>query len=225
MKKVFIAAAVLLLVCASAFAVYQEQRIVDYGGLNVGVSYVYDTYEQGDQKVVDKAGQLGIGVTDFTFFGDTNLGLYIEAGIIFTLKDETSSTIQEETKSPIYANVGLGLAFKRDINKNTLILGGVGLDFIYFTRQNTYYVMGAHYDVERTYVTMGVVADLEIAYKLGRDVYFTLGAKGSVNFAKWMTVESSSYSHWHEEHSSQTMDTEGYFGYRVTPRVAVYLVF
>ncbi|MBR5098802.1 MAG: hypothetical protein IK091_06250 [Spirochaetales bacterium] len=225
MKKLIIAAAVLLLVCASAFAVYQEQRIVDYGGLNIGVSYVYDTYEQGDKQVVDKAGQLGIGFSDFTFFGDTNLGIYLEAGIIFTLKDSTSSDIQEETKSPLYANVALGLGFKRDINKSTFILGAVGLDFIYFTRENTYYVWGGHYVVDRTYITMGAFADLEIAYKLGRDVYFSLGAKGSANFAKWMTLEESAYVGWHEEHSSETQDTEGYFGYRITPRVSVYMVF
>ena len=60
MKKIIIAAAVLLLVCASAFAVYEQQRVVDYGGINVGVSYVYDTYKFGeDTTIVDKAGQIG----------------------------------------------------------------------------------------------------------------------------------------------------------------------
>ncbi|MBQ7730141.1 MAG: hypothetical protein IJT86_07260, partial [Spirochaetales bacterium] len=87
MKKIIIAAAVLLLVCASAFAVYEQQRVVDYAGINVGMSYVYDTYKVNESEVVDKAGQLGIGVTDFTFFGDTNLGLYVEADILITLKD------------------------------------------------------------------------------------------------------------------------------------------
>ena len=148
MKKLIIAAAVLLLVCASAFAVYQEQRIVDYGGLNIGVSYVYDTYKFGeDTTIVDKAGQLGIGFSDFTFFGDTNLGIYLEADILFTVKDNNDDN--DENKSPLYAELGLGLAFKRDINKNTLVLGGVGLDFMYFSRQNTYYYMGGPFEVAR----------------------------------------------------------------------------
>ena len=224
MKKLIIAAAVLLLVCASAFAVYQEQRIVDYGGLNIGVSYVYDTYKFGeDTTIVDKAGQLGIGFSDFTFFGDTNLGIYLEADILFTVKDNNDDN--DENKSPLYAELGLGLAFKRDINKNTLVLGGVGLDFMYFSRQNTYYYMGGHFEVERTYITMGVTADLEIAYKLGRDVYFSLGAKGNINFVKRMVVDSTDYSYWGSHTSSETKDTEGYFGYKVTPRVAVYMVF
>ena len=224
MKKLIIAAAVLLFVCASAFAIYQEKQVVDYGGLNVGVSYVYDTYKFGeDTTIVDKAGQLGIGFTDFSFFGDTNLGLYVEADILFTVKDNNDDN--DENKSPLYAELGLGLAFKRDINKNTLVLGGVGLDFMYFSRQNTYYYMGGHFVVDRTYITMGVTADLEIAYKLGRDVYFSLGAKGNINFAKWMTVDSTDYSYWGSHTSSETKDTEGYFGYKVTPRVAVYMVF
>ena len=223
MKKIIIAAAVLLLVCASAFAVYEQQRVVDYAGINVGMSYVYDTYKVNESEVVDKAGQLGIGVTDFTFFGDTNLGLYVEADILITLKDNNENN--NEDKSPIYADLGLGLAFKRDFTKNTLLLGGVGLDFVYFSRQNTYYYWGGHYKVERTYVTLGVAADLEIAYKLGRDVYFSLGAKGNINFAKWMTTDSTDYSAWGEHSSSQITDTEGYFGYKITPKVSFYLVF
>lgn len=225
MKKIIIAAAVLLLVCASAFAVYEQQRIVDYGGINVGVSYVYDTYKLGDQteKIVDKAGQLGIGFSDFTFFGDTNLGLYIEADILFTIKDNNDR--DDPDKSPVYADVGFGMAFKRDITKNSLLLGGVGLDFMYFSRKSDYHYIGGHAVVERTYMTMGVCADLEIAYKLGRDVYFSLGAKGNINFAKWVTVDATDYSYWGQHTSTETQDTEGYFGYKITPKVSFYLVF
>ncbi|MBP5161547.1 MAG: hypothetical protein ILP16_01025 [Spirochaetales bacterium] len=224
MKKIIIAAAVLLLVCASAFAVYEQQRVVDYGGINVGVSYIYDTYKFGeDTTVVDKAGQVGVGFTDFTFFGDTNLGLYIEADILVTVSDNNDEN--NENKAPVYADIGLGLAFKRDITKNSLLLGGIGIDMMYFSRENTYYTMSGHFVVERTYVTMGVAADLEIAYKLGRDVYFSLGVKGDINFAKWVTVDATDYTYWGPHTSSETQDTEGYFGYKITPKVSFYLVF
>ena len=223
MKKIIIAALVMMLVCsASVFAVYNNSNIKDYAGLNVSFSYVYDTYKVGESsEIVDKAGQLGIGFSDFTFFGDVSLGLYADGNAIFTIKDNDDNN--DDSKSPLYLNFAVGLGFKRDLNSKMMLLGAAGLDFIFFTRQSTYYVVFDHYTVDRTYVTMGVFADVEVAYKLARDVYFTLGAKGNLNFLKWVTIDSTNYSGSHT--STTTKDTEGYFGYRITPKVGVYIVF
>ena len=223
MKKIIIAALVMMLVCsASVFAIYSNSNIKDYGGLNVGVSYVYDKYKVGDSsEVEDQAGQLGIGLTDFTFFGESNLGVYFDANVLFTLKD--NNAYNDDFKSPVYANLALGLAFKSNMGSSMMLLGGAGVDFMYFSRQNKYYVMHNFYVVERTYVTLGVFADLEIAYKVARDIYVSLGAKGNLNFAKWVTTDATDY--WGEHTSTETKDTDGYFGYRVTPKVSVLFVF
>ena len=219
MKKFIIAALVLLLVCSTAvFARYGEDpdvNIEDYTGFAIGGSFVNETYETDGGKIVDKAGQLYFGISDYAFFGSSPLGLYVDVGLLVNVKDYESDLVE---KSPIYIDLTVGLGGRVSMDRSSSLVFAVGPQFTYFTNEYTYY----GYKIEKTYVSMGLGLDAEIMYKLGRDFYISAGAKGSILFLKWMTREVTSGSGY--EGSSST-DTEGYFGYRVTPKLTFYYMF
>ena len=219
MKKFIIAALVLLLACSSAvFARYGEGPdgdVEDFTGFAMGGSLVQETYETDTGKFVDKAGQLYFGFSDYAFFNKAALGIYLDVGLLVNIKDSENEYVE---KSPIYVDLTLGLGGRFELNKSTTFLFGVGPEFTYFTNEYTYW----GYKIEKTYMSMGLSVDAELMYKLGRDFYVSVGGKGAVLFLKWMTREVTSGSGY--EGSSST-DTEGYFGYRVTPKLTFYYMF
>ena len=219
MKKFIIAALVLLLVCSTAvFARYgqgSEVDVQDFTGFSMGGSFVKETYDTDAGKFEDRAGQLYFGLSEYAFFGSSSMGLYLDLGLLINVKDSESDNIE---KSPVYIDLSLGLGGRLSIDRSTSFLFGVGPEFTYFTNEYTYY----GYKIEKTYMSMGVGLDAEVMYKLGKDFYVSVGAKGSVLFLKWMTREVTSGSGY--EGSSST-DTEGYFGYRVTPKLTFYYMF
>ena len=229
MKKTLIAVLVVLLLCTSAvFAAtyddgyyYGEPKLDDFFGLSVGSSFVYETYESVSGKVVDKAMQFYAGLSEFAFFGDNSLGVYVDAGVLFNIKD--SYNPNDVTKSPAYADVTLGLAYRTKMDGRTSFLLAAGPEFTYFTNQYTYIDSYEKVYVDKTYMTMGATLDVELIYRLGADFYFSIGGKGSVLFLKWMTKEETT---WHGSTAeSEIDDTEGYFGYRVVPKAAIYFKF
>ena len=229
MKKPLIAILILLLVCSSAIfaATYDDRynytgsKSDDFIGFNIGSSFVYETYEGASDKVVDKALQFYCGVSDFTFFGDFSVGMYLDAGVMVNVKD--SYDPDAVTKSPAYADVTLGLAYKTKMDGHSNFLLAVGPEFTYFTDKYTYIDNFKEVYVEKTYMTMGLTADAELIYRLGSDFYFSIGGKASVLFLKWMTKEETA---WHgRTDESYINDTEGYFGYRVVPKAGLYFKF
>ena len=229
MKKTMIAVLVVLLLCTSAvFAAtyddgyyYGEPKLDDFFGINVGTSFVYETYQSASGEVVDKALQFYTGLSEFAFFGDAALGVYLDAGVLFNIKD--SYNPDDVTKSPAYADVTLGLAYRTKTDARTSFLLAAGPEFTYFTNEYTYIDGTEKVYVDKTYMTMGMTADAELIYRLGSDFYFSIGGKASVLFLKWMTREEST---WHGSTSdSEIDDTEGYFGYRIVPKAAIYFKF
>ena len=234
MKKIVIAALVMMLVCsASVFAIYSNSNIKDYTGLSIGGSYVKEKYDfqlfGGTVPEVDKAAQLNIAIPDFIFMGESNVGFYFDLGLLINLKTSYvrggKSVPEDDAKSPLYADLTLGVAYKNDLGSKVSIFGALGPQFTYFSRVNKYYYDSQYHQVETTYMTFGVGADLEVMYKLGRDVYMSLGGKASVYFLKWMTSADTEWSYWHEHTSTQSYETNNYFGYRLTPRLTFYYVF
>ena len=219
MKKFIIAALVLLLACSSAvFARYGEgpdADVEDFTGFAMGGSFVYETYEAYDGTLVDRAGQVYLGFSDYAFFNKATLGIYLDVGLLINVKDSENAYVE---KSPLYVDLTLGLGGRFELNKSTTLLFAAGPEFTYFTNVDTY--LG--YKIEKTYISMGMSLDAELMYKLGRDFYVSVGGKGAVLFLKWMTREVTSGSGY--EGSSST-DTEGYFGYRVTPKLTFYYLF
>ncbi|MBO4278634.1 MAG: hypothetical protein LIR25_00040 [bacterium] len=236
MKKIVIAALVMMLVCsASVFAIYSNSSIKDYTGLAVGGSYVKEKYDVqlfgGKVTEVDKAAQLNIAVSDFIFMGESNIGFYFDFGTLINLKTsyvrDGKKLSDDESKSPLYGDLTMGIVYKNELGSKITIFGAIGPQFTYFSRQNKYWAESDHewHLVERTYMTMGIGANLEVMYKVARDVYISVGGKASVYFLKWMTKEDTSWNYWHEHHSTESTDSDNYFGYRLTPKIAVYYVF
>ena len=236
MKKAIIAALIMMLVCsASVFAIYSNSSVKDYTGLAIGGSYVKEKYDVqlfgGTVPEVDKAAQLNIAVSDFIFWGESNIGFYFDFGAMINLKTSYvrngQKVPEDQSKSPLYGDLTMGICYKNEIGSKVTIIGAFGPQFTYFSRENRYFDDYDHnwHDVERTYMTMGVSADLEVLYKLARDVYMSVGGKGSVYFAKWMTSEDTSWNYWQEHHSSSSTDSANYFGYRLTPKISFYYVF
>ena len=229
MKKTFIAILLMLLFCSFAvFAAtyddrysYTESGLDDFLGFNIGSSLVHETYEGASGKVVDRALQFYCGVSDFTFFGDSSVGMYLDAGIMINIKD--SYDPDAVTKSPAYADVTLGLAYKARMDGHTTFLLAAGPEFTYFTDEYTYIDGYNKVNVEKTYMTMGLTLDGEILYRLGSDFYFSLGGKASVLFLKWMTKEETTWNN--RTTDSYINDTDGYFGYRVVPKAGIYIKF
>ena len=229
MKKSIIAILIVMLLCStSVFAAtlddgyyYGEPKVDDYLGLNVGASFVYETYEAASGKVVDKALQFYGGFSEFAFFGSAPLGIYFDAGVLVNIQD--SYNPDAVNKSPAYADVMLGLAYKVDLESRSELILSFGPEFTYFTNEYTYIDGYEKVYVEKTYMTMGLTMGAEVLYRLGQDFYFSIGGKGSVMFLKWMTKEKST---WHGSTSeSEIDDTEGYFGYRIVPKAGLYFKF
>ena len=231
MKKSFFAVLVLLLVCSSAvfaatyddgsYNYYDDSRLEDFLGMSIGSSFVYETYETASGKTVDKALQFYGGFSEFAFFNDAPLGIYLDAGVLVNVKDEYNPDVV--TKSPAYADVMLGLAYRTKMDGRTSFLLAAGPEFTYFTDKYTYINGWDRVYVEKTYMTMGLTLDAELVYKLGGDFYISVGGKGSVMFLKWMTKEETTWYDRTEE--SYIDDTDGYFGYRIVPKVSVYFKF
>lgn len=230
MKKVLITVLVMLLACSAAlFAAtidsgsyyYGEPQFDDFFGFNVGASFLYETYESASGKTVDKALQFYTGFSEFAFFGDATLGVYVDAGILINVQDSYNPDVV--TKSPAYADVTLGLAYRLKNDSRTSLLMSFGPEFTYFTNEFTYIDSYEKVYVEKTYMTMGLTLGAEATYRLGGDWYVSVGGKASVLFLKWMTKEETT---WHgRSEESYIDDTEGYFGYRIVPKVAIYYKF
>ena len=230
MKKVLITVLVMLLVCsASVFAAtidsgsyyYDEPKLDDFFGFNVGASFLYETYESASGTIVDKALQVYGGFSEFAFFGDAAFGVYVDAGILLNVQDSYNPDAVK--KSPAYADVTLGLAYRMKTDSRTSLLLSFGPEFTYFTDEFTYIDSYEKVYVEKTYMTMGLTLGAEATYRLGGDWYLSVGGKASVLFLKWMTKEETT---WHgRTEESYVDDTEGYFGYRIVPKVALYYKF
>ena len=228
MKKSITAILMMIVLCPVVFAAsydtansYGEPRIEDFIGLNTGASLLYETYEAASGTVVDKALQFYCGVSDYTFFGDSSFGLYLDAGFLMNLQD--SYNPDYVVKSPAYADVTLGLAYRFKLESRSKLIMSFGPEFTYFTNEYTYIDGYETVNVEKTYMTMGLTAGAEVMYKLGQDFYFSIGGKASVLFLKWITKEEST---WHGSTTESVVDdTEGYFGYRIVPKAALYIRF
>ena len=229
MKKVIITVLAMLLACSAVFAAtidsgnyyYDEPKLDDYVGLNVGTSFVYETYETNDSMLVDKALQFYTGFSEFAFFDDAPFGIYLDAGVLFNIKDNYDP--EAVSKSPAYADVMLGLAYRMKTDSRTSFLLSFGPEFTYFTNEYKYINGTDLVHVEKTYMTMGLTLGAEATYRLGGDWYISLGGKGSIMFLKWMTKEEIT-RHGSSEHTYDD-GTEGYFGYRIVPKVALYYKF
>ena len=231
MKKSFIAALVMLLVCTTAaFAVYDASQVIDDAGLSVGASYVNEAYDvtllgSGTGREKDTALQLDIAFSDYVFVADAPVGVYMEAGALLNLKN--TYTIDGEPageggKSPLYADVTFGAAFKTDLGSRLALFAAAGAEFTYFTREYKYY--DQYHDihrVEKTFMTLGVAANADLMFELGGGFYLSAGARASVYFLKWMTNEDHSW--W--DYESYSKDTENYFGWRGTAKVGMYYTF
>lgn len=230
MKKVLITVLAMLLACSAVFAAtidsgnyyyYDEPRLDDFFGLNIGASFLYETYESASGKVVDKALQFYTGFSEFAFFGDAPLGMYVDAGILINVQDSYDEDLVK--KSPVYADVSLGLAYRLKTDSRTSLLLSFAPEFTYFTDEFTYIDSYEKVYVEKTYMTMGLTLGAEATYRLGGDWYVSVGGKASILFLKWMTKEETT---WHgRSEESYIDDTEDYFGYRIIPKVALYYKF
>ena len=230
MKKMIIAALVMLLVgTTAAFAPYDGSQIVDYAGLSVGASYVNETYDVvllgGGGREKDTALQLDIALTDYVFVGSAPVGLYMDMGALINLKNKYTVNDQpagDGGKSPVYADVTLGAAFKTSLGSKLNLFAAVGPEFTYFTRVYDYYD-SMHYlhKVEKTFMTLGLAANADLMFDLGGGFYLSAGARASVYFLKWMTNEDKSW--W--QYESYSSDTENYFGFRGTAKVGAYFAF
>ena len=230
MKKTIITVLALLLACSIVFAAtidsgsyynYNEPKFDDFLGFSVGTSFVYETYETEDEMLVDKALPFYAGFTEYGFFDDASLGIYLDAGILINVKDDYNP--DKVSKSEGYADVTLGLAYRMKTDSRTSFLMSFGPEFTYFTDEFKYLTTEGVVQVEKTYITMGLTLGAEATYRLGGDWYISLGGKGSVMFLKWMTKEEIS-SHGSSEHTYDD-GTEGYFGYRIVPKVSLYYKF
>ena len=226
MKKSLIAILLLFVCSLAVFAATYDDRYSyngsdDFIGFSVGSSLVYETYESASGKEVDKALQLYCGVSDFAFFGSSSVGLYLDAGVMINIKD--SYNPDAVMKSPAYADVTLGLAYKTKMDGHTNFLLAAGPEFTYFTDEYTYIDGSERVNVEKTYMTMGMTLDAELFYRLGSDFYFSIGGKASVLFLKWMTKEETTWNN--RTTDSYINDTDGYFGYRVVPKAGIYIKF
>ena len=229
MKKAIITVLAMLFACSIVFAAtidsgsyyYNEPQFDDFLGFNVGASFVYETYETEDEMLVDKALQFYTGFSEFAFFNDAAFGVYIDAGILLNINDNYNP--EKVNKSPAYADVTLGLAYRMKTDSRTSFLLSFGPEFTYFTDEFKYLTSEGVVQVEKTYMTMGLTLGAEATYRLGGDWYVSLGGKGSVMFLKWMTKEEIS-SHGSSEHTYDD-GTDGYFGYRIVPKVALYYKF
>ena len=230
MKKMIIAALVMLLVgTTAAFALYDGSQVVDYAGLSVGVSYVNEKYDVqlmgGGGREKDTALQLDITLTDYVFVGSAPVGLYMDMGALINLKSKyelNGERAGDAEKSPLYADVTLGAAFKTNLGGKLNLFAAVGPEFTYFTRVYKYYdSMYIPHNVEKTFMTLGLAANADLMFDLGGGFYVSAGARASVYFLKWMTNEDSS---WYQ-YQSYSKDTENYFGYRGTAKVGLYYAF
>lgn len=231
MKKTIIAALVMLLVCTTAaFAIYDASQVVDYAGFSVGASYVNEAYDiqlldgsNGREK--DKALQLDLTLTDYMFVADAPVGIYMDLGALINLKSqytyEGGSPAGDGDKSPWYADVTIGAAFKTSVGNSLNLFAAVGPEFTYFTREYDYYWQYDHHKVEMTFMTLGVAANAEVLFDLGGGFYLSAGARASVYFLKWMTDVDSSW--WQQQ--SYSKDTDNYFGWRGTAKAGVYYAF
>ena len=229
MKKTIIAAMVMLLVgTTAAFALYDGSQVVDYAGLSVGVSYVNEKYDVqligGGGRETDTALQLDITLTDYVFVGSAPVGLYMDMGALINLNSKyelNGERAGEAGKSPVYADVTLGAAFKTSLGSKLNLFVGAGPEFTYFTRTYDYWDGLNHHYVEKTFMTLGLAANGEVLFDLGGGLYLSAGARASVYFLKWMTNEDKSW--W--QYESYSKDTENYFGFRGTAKVGVYFAF
>ena len=231
MKKYIIAALVMLLVCTTgAFAIYDASQVTDYAGFSVGASYVNEAYDiqllgGNDGREKDKALQLNLTLTDYVFVADAPVGIYMDMGALINLKSEYTfeggDPAGDADKSPLYADVTIGAAFKTSVGSSLNLFAAVGPEFTYFTREYDYYYQYEHHKVEKTFMTLGVAANAELMLDLGGGFYLSAGARASIYFLKWMTNEDSSW--W--QHQSYSKDTENYFGWRGTAKAGVYYAF
>jgi len=230
MKKMIIAALVMLLVgTTAAFALYDGSQVVDYAGISVGASYVNESYDVvlmgGGGREKDTALQLDITLTDYVFVGSAPVGLYMDMGALINLKSKyelNGERAGEAGKSPLYADVTIGPAFKVSLGSRLNLFAAVGPEFTYFSRVYDYYdSMYYLHKVEKTFMTLGLAANGEVLFDLGGGFYLSAGARASVYFLKWMTNEDHSW--W--DYESYSKDTENYFGFRGTAKVGVYYAF
>lgn len=229
MKKTIIAALVMLLVgTTAAFALYDGSQVVDYAGISVGASYVNESYDVvlmgGGGREKDTALQLDITLTDYVFVGSAPVGLYMDMGALINLNSKyelNGERAGEAGKSPVYADVTLGAAFKTSLGSKLNLFVGAGPEFTYFTRTYDYWDGHDHHYVEKTFMTLGLAANGEVLFDLGGGFYLSAGARASVYFLKWMTNEDHSW----RDYEYYSKDTENYFGYRGTAKVGVYFTF
>ena len=231
MKKALISMLIILVLgCGAVFAASIESSssyngFVDYLGFNVGYGITNEKYDfvEGGPMRVDKGYQLSLSVNDFMFLDrDAILGFYMEVGFSFNIDME--STIGDEPSfhpkdlSPFYADTMLGLAIKFKTDNRTSVMIGVGPEIMYYSKEyNSQY--WPYYTVDTENIALGFGADIEGSYRLGQDLYVGLGFKGSVLL--YATTYTSVTVGPREHHTWD--DLINYFGYRIQPRVSLYL--
>ena len=207
MKKVLIAALLILTVCTAAvFAKGYE----NYSGIGAGFGFSWAKISGGEPDgAIWKASEIAISVTDYGFLEKSPVGLFVDASLyiiphrmirIFVIPDYELDTL-------VGFSGTIGPAFKFDLSKKLDLLLGVGFQVYAENRE--------YGDIRSRTTLYGVGLNAEASYELNDNFALTAGIASSMYFSHKIKVLND----------GSVTKFDPFFEIRVIPKVAIYYVY
>jgi len=177
MKRILLCMALILGICAAVFSFEGEHW------LSLGLSFE-NVIESGDIIEDMYMGSLGFDVGLYNFFNRKDIGLFMNAYYFIPLVNSLPTVY-----APIIQyGFLLGPGFRYNINETMKLHFGVGFNMQLI---NFYRAGNGQLKLYDSRVILGIGGDVGFKYELTDIIYLNFGAKLSLNFANYMTTESS----------------------------------
>ena len=226
MKKVFLSVLVVMLLASGIVfaAEIQNDKVDSFAGFSAGFCLSHEKFgfDSGSTRI-DKNNPILLSLNAYGFNKGASLGIYLDMNLML-LADMTSVLdgvdISTEDQIPLLFDVTIGLGFREELSRGINLLGQVGLDFAYLDQEYRYFDDDA-YKVTISHINIGLCADINAQFNLGRGWSVAIGAKGSFMFLDFVTKETKSWTGTHDDYESM-MDHDSYIGFRIIPKLTVF---